>query len=133
VANPSAKEDAPSIFAAPIRGHALSTAFSSTNLRSSLAGLRNMARISMVLAMVPKSLAVAKTVSSTFVWRDEISKSPPSKVRALSPMPVRMDSATEPTAPIAATPSTRADRNMRNFERLPFISRRASRHAKDQL
>ena len=48
-------------------------------------------------------------------------------------MPERIDSATEPTAPIAATPNTSADKKIRNFDKLPFISRRARRHANDQL
>ena len=133
VARPSCNELAPSTTAVPINGHCVSTAFNSTSLRSCVTGLRSMARISIVLDITPNDCAMAKTSSSTAVWRDEISKSPPRSVRALSPMPVRIDSATEPTAPIAATPRTSADKKMRNFDKLPFISRRARRHANDQL
>ena len=131
VASPSCRLSGPSMTASPTKGQAASTAFNSTNLRSSPA--RNIARISTLLLSCPRVSAMRMTLSSTAVCRDEISISPPNKMRPLPSMPERIDSATEPTAPMAATPKTSAERKIRNLDKLPFISRRARRQARDQL
>ena len=63
----------------------------------------------------------------------EISKSPPSNSRALPEIPAFIASATDPTAPIAATPSINAPRNTLKRATEPRISKRAYRHASPQL
>ena len=58
--------------------------------------------------------------------------SPPSSRRALLAIPSRIASATDPTVPMAATPSIKAPRNTRKRATDPRISRRAKRQARLQ-
>ncbi len=120
-----------SIRLVPTSGQRLSTALSSTSLRAF--GVCNMARICTTCDTVPNVLAISMMLSSGAVCRLLNSISPPSNIRALSPIPLRIDSATDPTVPIAATPSNNAAKNTRNRPMLPRISRRANCHANAQL
>src|SRR5260221_11551172 len=56
--------------------------------------------------------------------------SPPSMSRASAAMPAPTDAAIEPTPPMAATPSIRQARKMRNPARPPRSSRHARRRAR---
>ena len=115
----------------PTSGHWLSTALSSTSLRA--VAVCSMARICTTCETAPKFLARSTMLSSGGVCRLLNSISPPSRIRALSPMPLRIDSATDPTVPMAATPNSKAPKNTRKRPMLPRISRRANCQAKAQL
>ena len=119
-----------SISALPISGQCSSTAFNSTSLRLSPAC--SMARIWITCDTFPRAAAASMISSFGGVCRLLISRSPPSRIRALSFIPSRIDSATDPTVPIAATPTSKAPRKTRNFLRLPRISRCANCQANCQ-
>ena len=73
-----------------------------------------------------------RALSGGVCWLDN-SKSPPSRLRAFSAMPARIEAAIEPTAPMAATPNIRAARKTLNLATEPRISGRANCHARRQL
>ena len=130
--SPSASETAPPppSVAVPTSGQLPSTAFSATSLRAS--AVCSIARISRLRDKVPYSAAIEVTFCSVGRYRLRSSTSPPRRSCALPAMPVRIASATDPTVPMAATPSISAPRNTRKRATDPRISRRAIRQARRQ-
>src|SRR5262249_35382811 len=84
------------------------------------------ARISLVSETVPWWVKKARCSSVAGRYSSLSSRSPPSMSRASAAMPAPTDAAIEPTPPMAATPSIRQARKMRN----PAMPPRSSRHAR---